>query len=159
MPCSFLGFCADDYMPVWCILEATVPTVGETFSEKVAVFYAQSDGCQRRWDSRGRRWARCWAERRRRTCFISACVTLMFDELEKIDKMCQTPLSKYSVTPLFRGDNLTYWRRSAGVKVMNQERTRMWANSKRDGCPYKCRWRPVFNAVTLADAHYSSAVQ
>ena len=30
----------------------------------------------------------------------------------------------------------------------------MWANAQRDGRPAKHRWRPLFNAVSLADAHY-----
>ena len=28
-----------------------------------------------------------------------------------------------------------------------KNRTRMWANAKRDGCPAKYRWRPLFNAA------------
>jgi len=31
--------------------------------------------------------------------------------------------------------------------------TRMWANAQRDGRPAKYRWRPLFNAQSLADAH------
>jgi len=37
--------------------------------------------------------------------------------------------------------------------------TRMWANAQRDGRPAEYRWRPMFNAAKLADAHYYSAVQ
>jgi len=32
--------------------------------------------------------------------------------------------------------------------------TRMWANAQRDGCPAEYRWRSLFNATSLADAHY-----
>jgi len=32
--------------------------------------------------------------------------------------------------------------------------TRMWANAQRDGRPAEYRWRPLFNAANLADAHY-----
>ena len=35
----------------------------------------------------------------------------------------------------------------------------MWANAKRDGRPAEHRWRPLFNAAKLADAHYFTAVQ
>ena len=31
--------------------------------------------------------------------------------------------------------------------------TRMWANAQRDGCTAQYRWRPLFNAASLADAH------
>jgi len=34
------------------------------------------------------------------------------------------------------------------------EPTRMWANAQRDGRPGEHRWRPLFNAQSLADAHY-----
>ena len=37
--------------------------------------------------------------------------------------------------------------------------TRMWANAQRDGRPAEYRWRLLFNAERLADAHYWSAVQ
>ena len=37
--------------------------------------------------------------------------------------------------------------------------TRMWANAQRDGRPAEYRWRRLFNAANLADAHYYSAVQ
>ena len=30
----------------------------------------------------------------------------------------------------------------------------MWANANRDGRPAENRWRPLFNPVKLADAHY-----
>ena len=30
----------------------------------------------------------------------------------------------------------------------------MWANAQRDGRPAEYRWRPLFNAASLADAHY-----
>ena len=30
----------------------------------------------------------------------------------------------------------------------------MWANAQRDGRPAEHRWRPLFNATSLADAHY-----
>jgi len=30
----------------------------------------------------------------------------------------------------------------------------MWANAQRDGRPAEYRWRPLFNAANLADAHY-----
>jgi len=30
----------------------------------------------------------------------------------------------------------------------------MWANAKRDGRPAEHRWRPLFNAQSLDDAHY-----
>jgi len=30
----------------------------------------------------------------------------------------------------------------------------MWANVQRDGRPVEYRWRPLFNAASLADAHY-----
>ena len=32
--------------------------------------------------------------------------------------------------------------------------TRMWANAQPDGRPAEHRWRPLFNAASLADAHY-----
>ena len=35
--------------------------------------------------------------------------------------------------------------------------TRMWANAQRYGHPAEYRWRRLFNAVSLADAHYYSA--
>ena len=35
----------------------------------------------------------------------------------------------------------------------------MWANAQRDGRPAEYRWRPLFNATKLADAHYYSAAQ
>jgi len=35
----------------------------------------------------------------------------------------------------------------------------MWANDQRDARPAKHRWRPLFNAASLADAHYLTAVQ
>ena len=31
----------------------------------------------------------------------------------------------------------------------------MWANAQRDGRPAEYRWRPLFNAQSLADAHYT----
>jgi len=31
----------------------------------------------------------------------------------------------------------------------------MWANAQRDGRPAEHRWRPLFNAASLADAHYT----
>jgi len=37
--------------------------------------------------------------------------------------------------------------------------TRMWANAQRDGRPVEHRWRPLFNAENLADAHYLTAMQ
>ena len=30
----------------------------------------------------------------------------------------------------------------------------MWADAQRDGRPAKHSWRPLFNAASLADAHY-----
>ena len=39
------------------------------------------------------------------------------------------------------------------------EVTRMWANAQPDGRPAEHRWRPLFNAQSLADAHYLTAVQ
>ena len=35
----------------------------------------------------------------------------------------------------------------------------MWANAQPDGRPAEHRWRPLFNAQSLADAHYLTAVQ
>jgi len=35
----------------------------------------------------------------------------------------------------------------------------MWANAQRDGRPAEYRWRSLFNAAKLADAHYQSGVQ
>ena len=35
----------------------------------------------------------------------------------------------------------------------------MWANAQRDSRPAEHRWRPLFNAASLADAHYLTAVQ
>ena len=35
----------------------------------------------------------------------------------------------------------------------------MWANAQRDGRPAEHRWCPLFNAQSLADANYYSAVQ
>jgi len=35
-----------------------------------------------------------------------------------------------------------------------KKETRMWANAQRDGRPAEHRWRPLFNAQSLADAHY-----
>jgi len=35
-----------------------------------------------------------------------------------------------------------------------KKETRMWANAQRDGRPAEYRWRPLFNAASLADAHY-----
>jgi len=35
----------------------------------------------------------------------------------------------------------------------------MWANAQRDGRPAEHRWRHLFNAANLADAHYLTAVQ
>ena len=32
--------------------------------------------------------------------------------------------------------------------------TRMWANAQPNGRPAEHRWRPLFNAQSLADAHY-----
>ena len=40
-----------------------------------------------------------------------------------------------------------------------EEELEMWANAQRDGRPAKHRWRPLFNAASLADAHYLTAVQ
>jgi len=37
--------------------------------------------------------------------------------------------------------------------------TTMWANAQPDGRPAKHRWRPLFNAASLGDAHYLTAVQ
>jgi len=34
----------------------------------------------------------------------------------------------------------------------------MWANAQRDGRPAKYRWRRLFNAAKLTDAHYCRAV-
>ena len=36
----------------------------------------------------------------------------------------------------------------------NLLQTRMWANAQPDGRPAEHRWRPLFNAANLADAHY-----
>jgi len=36
---------------------------------------------------------------------------------------------------------------SEGKSIGKLEITRMWANAQRDGCPAKCRWRPLFNAA------------
>jgi len=33
----------------------------------------------------------------------------------------------------------------------------MWVNAQRDGRPAEHRWRPLFNAASLADAHYLTA--
>jgi len=35
----------------------------------------------------------------------------------------------------------------------------MRANAQRDGRSAEYRWHPLFNAASLADAHYYSAVQ
>jgi len=35
----------------------------------------------------------------------------------------------------------------------------MWANAQRDGRHAEQRWRRLFNAAKLADAHYLTAVQ
>ena len=35
----------------------------------------------------------------------------------------------------------------------------MWANARRDGRPADYTWRPLFNAASLADAQYLTAVQ
>jgi len=35
----------------------------------------------------------------------------------------------------------------------------MWAHAQRDGRPAEHRLRPLFNAQSLADAHYLTAVQ
>ena len=35
----------------------------------------------------------------------------------------------------------------------------MWANVQRNGRPAEYSWRPLFNAQSVADAHYQSAVQ
>jgi len=35
----------------------------------------------------------------------------------------------------------------------------MWANAQRDGRPAKYRWHPLFNAKSLADTQYLTAVQ
>jgi len=39
------------------------------------------------------------------------------------------------------------------------EKTRMWANAQPDGRPAEHRWCPLFNAQSLADAHYLTAAQ
>ena len=39
------------------------------------------------------------------------------------------------------------------------KRTGMWANDQRDGRPADYRWHPLFNAESLADADYYSAVR
>ena len=31
--------------------------------------------------------------------------------------------------------------------LTKKEKTRMWANAQRDGCPVEYRWRPLFNAA------------
>jgi len=38
--------------------------------------------------------------------------------------------------------------------LMREKKLEMWANAQRDGRPAKHRWRPLFNAANLADAHY-----
>jgi len=48
---------------------------------------------------------------------------------------------------------------TAEIRRGKKETTRMWANAQRDGRPAEYRWRPLFNAATLADAHYWSAMQ
>ena len=37
---------------------------------------------------------------------------------------------------------------------MIHQKLEMWANVQRDGRPAEYRWRPLFNAASLADAHY-----
>ena len=34
------------------------------------------------------------------------------------------------------------------------KKNRMWANVQRDGRPTEYRWRPLFNAASMADAHF-----
>ena len=38
-------------------------------------------------------------------------------------------------------------------------KTRIWANAQRDGRPPEHRLRSLFNAESLADAHYLTAAQ
>jgi len=42
----------------------------------------------------------------------------------------------------------------AVVALAEQKQTRVWASAQRDGRPAKHTWRPLFNARSLADAHY-----
>jgi len=35
-----------------------------------------------------------------------------------------------------------------------KKKLEMWANAQRDGRSAEYRWRPLFNAASLADAHY-----
>ena len=44
-----------------------------------------------------------------------------------------------------------------GKKIEDEEdrkKLEMWAYAQRDGRPAEYRWRPLFNALSLADAHY-----
>jgi len=45
------------------------------------------------------------------------------------------------------------------VIFKSQMQLEMWANAQRDGRPAEYRWRPLFNAQSLADAQYWNAVQ
>jgi len=38
---------------------------------------------------------------------------------------------------------------SLRTHLVDQERTRMWANAQSDGRPAKHRWRPLFNAAKM----------
>jgi len=40
------------------------------------------------------------------------------------------------------------------LKEVRDLELEMWANAQRDGRPAEHRWRPLFNATNLADAHY-----
>jgi len=41
----------------------------------------------------------------------------------------------------------------------NQNETRMWANTQRDGRPIEHRWRPLFNAAKFGSRSLLDAVQ
>jgi len=47
----------------------------------------------------------------------------------------------------------------ASAHVRRRKKLKMWANAQRDGRLAEHRWRSLFNAQSLADAYYSSAVQ
>jgi len=55
---------------------------------------------------------------------------------------------------------VTTWSTARYFHIVTKHcKPRMWANAQPDGHPAEHRWHPLFNAQSLADAYYLTAIQ
>ena len=88
-----------------------------------------------------------------------SCIDCIPNQMEPLQHGEETAVSRFVSNKSGNSPSRTYFRKKSSFLVgefLNIETllTRMWANAQRNGRPAEYRWRPLFNAESLADAHY-----